>query len=140
MIDVEEDEDDEEVKQTHGPSKKPKYWTGNGRKDLDAWDKKMTQQVERRKRDPVIIRCDIKDLNWQRVMDIQLEKYGSLFDVILIDPPWKYHVETDYKLLEDKELAKNLPLDKLRQRWLPLYVGSERQDPFRDEMARETWL
>ena len=45
-----------------------------------------------------------------------------IFDVILIDPPWKYHVETDYKLLEDKELAKNLPLEKLLDRDGFLYM------------------
>ena len=57
-----------------------------------------------------MIRCDIRHLNWQRVINIQRSKYGKLFDVILIDPPWKLNVKVNYGLLTDDELVNSLPL------------------------------
>ena len=65
-------------------------------------------------RPPVIIRADITKLDWSEVSRIQKEKYGELFTVILMDPPWDIQYYLKYPTMQDK-LIRNIPINDLQE-------------------------
>jgi N6-adenosine-specific RNA methylase IME4 len=63
----------------------------------------------------VSIEADVLQFNWPELSRIQQIKYGQLFTVILMDPPWKIRMGLRYPLLKITEIF-SLPFHLLQDR------------------------
>ncbi len=61
------------------------------------------------------IEADVLQFSWQELARIQQIKYGQLFSVILMDPPWKIRLGLRYPLLKTTEIF-SLPFHLLQDR------------------------
>jgi hypothetical protein len=74
------------------------YSDSDGSFDIIAWINREREE-DLSSRDPVIIEADVLKLNWGELGLTQLRKYGCLFTLIYMDPPWKIRMGLRYPLL-----------------------------------------
>ena len=63
-------------------------------------------------RDPVGIAGDVTILDWDRLCQLQERKYGEMFGVVTMDPPWDVGLDLHYPVLREQGLMR-IPLRKL---------------------------
>lgn len=84
----------------------------DGSKDLEAWAARDVEGLfETRK--SVAIQADVRQLDWKLLALYQFTKFGRLFDVIYMDPPWRYNIKLKYPTLTDDEIMA-LPFGSLQ--------------------------
>jgi len=44
-------------------------------------------------RESVAIEADVRKINWKHLGSIWNKKYGKLFTVIIMDPPWQVNLD-----------------------------------------------
>ncbi len=60
------------------------------------------------------IEADVRLVNWKLLAFCQFTKFGCLFDVIYMDPPWRVNLSLDYPVLTDNEIM-SIPFETLQQ-------------------------
>ncbi len=89
----------------------PTFNKSDGVCDLLAWEH-LEKDKDSNNRKPVIIECDIRKLDFKLLAEIQIKRYGQLFTVILMDPPWFVGLNLKYPVLRDKDILK-IPFETL---------------------------
>jgi N6-adenosine-specific RNA methylase IME4 len=56
----------------------------------------------------------VRLINWKLLAFYQYSKFGQLFNVIYMDPPWRINLKLKYPTLSDNEIM-GLPFSKLLQ-------------------------
>ncbi len=51
-------------------------------------------------------------MNWKLIAEIQKQRYSKLFNVIIMDPPWRVALKLKYPTLSDSEIF-SIPLEAL---------------------------
>lgn len=81
----------------------PKVKGGDGLADIIAWYDRANDSIHK-VREPVIIEGDVRLMNWSLITHVQWMRYGRLFNVIIMDPPWRVGLRLKYPTLSDAEI------------------------------------
>ncbi len=91
----------------------PRFATDNGVIDMLMWEL-QAKETDLKNRRPVLIEADIRKLDWKTLAAIQFEKYGCLFHVIYMDPPWNIRLKLGYPVLSDADIMA-IPFETLQK-------------------------
>ena len=99
-------------------------------------------------RQPVALEGDVMKIDWLKVAEVQFARHGCLFQVILMDPSWRIHLELDYPVLSDTAIF-SIPLHLLQtDGYLLVWIVNQKEERVKALLKKQgyqyidkiTWL